>query len=64
MLRKFTKTKTVYPSDDAVKKSVFLLVQEITKKWSMPVRDCIIIGQLMISLPTGWMSDTPVKAGF
>jgi len=49
MLRKYTKTKTVYPSDDAVKKSVFLSVQEITKKWSMPVRDWgIIIGQLMV----------------
>jgi putative transposase len=49
MLRKFTKTKTIYPSDDAVKKSIFLSIQEITKKWSMPVRDWgIIIGQLMI----------------
>jgi putative transposase len=49
MLQKYTKTKTIYPSDDAVKKSVFLSIQEITKKWSMPVRDWgIIIGQLMI----------------
>ncbi|WP_425057712.1 IS256 family transposase ISPeth4 [Sporomusa carbonis] len=49
MLRKYTKTKTVYPTDDAVKKSVFLSIQEISKKWSMPIRDWgIIIGQLMI----------------
>jgi putative transposase len=49
MLRKFTKTKTVYPTDDSVKKSVFLSIQEITKKWSMPIRDWgIIIGQLTI----------------
>jgi putative transposase len=49
MLRKFTKTKTSYPSDDAVKKSVYLSIQEISKKWSMPRRDWgIIIGQLMI----------------
>lgn len=49
MLRKFTKTKTIYPTDDAVKKSVYLSVQEISKKWSMPIRDWgIIIGQLMI----------------
>ncbi len=39
MLRKFTKNKTVYPSDDSVKKSVFLSIQKITKKWTMPVRD-------------------------
>ncbi len=49
MLRKFTKTKTMYPTDDAVKKSVYLSIQEISKKWSMPIRDWgIIIGQLMI----------------
>ena len=49
MLRKFTKTKTIYPTDDAVRKSVYLSIQEISKKWSMPIRDWgIIIGQLMI----------------
>jgi putative transposase len=32
-----------------VKKSVFLSIQEISKKWSMPVRDWgMIIGQLMV----------------
>jgi putative transposase len=49
MLRKFTKTKAVYPTDDAVRKSVYLSVQEISKKWGMPIRDWgIIIGQLII----------------
>ena len=49
MLRKFTKTKTVYPTDDSVRKSVYLSTQEISKKWSMPIRNWgIIIGQLMI----------------
>ncbi len=49
MLRKYTKTKTVYPTDDAVRKSVYLSIQEITRKWSMPVRDWgIIIGQLLV----------------
>jgi putative transposase len=36
MLRKFTKTKVIYPNDDALRKSVYLSIQEITKKWSMP----------------------------
>jgi putative transposase len=49
MLRKFTKTKTIYPTDDAVRKSVYLSIQEISKKWTMPLRDWgIIIGQLTI----------------
>jgi putative transposase len=49
MLRKFTKTKTIYPTDEAVKKSVYLSIQEISRKWTMPVRDWgIIIGQLIV----------------
>lgn len=49
MLRKYTKTKTVYPTDDALRKSVFLSIQEITKKWRMPVKDWgMIVGQLII----------------
>ena len=49
MLRKFTKTKTIYPSDDAVRKSVFLSIQEIARKWTMPVHDWgTIIGQLSL----------------
>ena len=46
---KFTKTKTIYPTDDAVRKSVYMSIQEISKKWSMPIRDRgTIIGQLII----------------
>jgi putative transposase len=49
MLRKYTKTKAVYPTDDAVRKSVYLSIQETSPRWSMPVRDWgKIIGQLMI----------------
>ena len=49
MLRKFTKTKTIYPTDDAVRKSVYLSIQEISRKWTMPIRNWgIIIGQLLI----------------
>lgn len=49
MLRKFTKTKTTYPTDDSLKKSIYLSIDEISKKWNMPVRDWgIIMGQLMI----------------
>jgi len=48
-LRKYTKTKTIYPTDDAVRKSVYLSIQEISKKWTMPIRDWgCIIGQLIL----------------
>lgn len=49
MLRKYTKTKTTYPTDDALRKSIYLSIEEISKKWSMSRRDWgIIVGQLMI----------------
>ncbi len=49
MLRKYTKTKTIFPTDDAVRKSVYLSVREITKKWTQSVRDWgMIYSQLVI----------------
>lgn len=38
-IRKYTKNKLSYPTDEAVLKSVFLAVMEATKKWTMPIRD-------------------------
>lgn len=35
-LRKVTKTKTVFPNDDAVLKSMYLATTDITKKWTSP----------------------------
>ena len=39
MVRKFTKSKSIFPTDDSIRKVVFLSVKEITKKWTMPVRN-------------------------
>lgn len=48
-IRKYTKNKTSFPTDDAVMKSVFLAVNEVTKKWTMPIRDWgLILNQFMI----------------
>lgn len=38
-LRKITKTKTAYPTDDALRKIIYLATVDITKKWTIPVRD-------------------------
>jgi putative transposase len=49
MLRKFTKNKTNFPTDDSLRKSIYLSVKEISKKWTMPIKDWgIIIGQFLI----------------
>jgi putative transposase len=49
MLRKYTKNKVIYPTDDSVRKSVYLSIMEISKKWSMAVQNWgIIMGQLMV----------------
>ena len=52
VLRKFTKNKKVFPHDDAVLKSVWLAVQQVTKKWTMRIRDWgLIVNQLSILFP-------------
>ncbi|MDR0461670.1 MAG: IS256 family transposase, partial [Nitrososphaerota archaeon] len=44
-----TKTKAILPTDDAIRKVVYLSVREITKKWTMPARDWgMAYSQIMI----------------
>ncbi len=38
-LRKVTKNKAVFPNDEALKKTLYLITADITKKWNMPYRD-------------------------
>jgi transposase-like protein len=42
-IRKYTKNKLSFPTDDAVMKSVFLSVREVSKKWTMPIRNWGVI---------------------
>jgi transposase-like protein len=48
-IRKYTKNKMSFPTDEAVLKSVFLALREATKKWTMPIHNWgIILNQFMI----------------
>jgi putative transposase len=48
-IRKYTKGKSSFPDDQSVKKSVFLALREITKKWTQPHRNwAILLNQFMI----------------
>jgi putative transposase len=38
-LRKAMKNKRIFPSDDAAFKQIYLALQNISKKWTMPIRD-------------------------
>lgn len=38
-LRKVTKNKGVFPTDEALVKMLFLAIRDISKKWTMPLRD-------------------------
>ena len=38
-LRKVTKNKRVFPSDESVFKTLYLAINYITAKWTMPIRD-------------------------
>lgn len=50
-IRKYTKNKLSYPTDEAVLKSVFLAIMEATKKWTMPIREWgVILNQFMIMI--------------
>ena len=49
MVRKFTKTKAIFPTDDSIRKVVYMSVMEIQKKWSLPIRDWgLVYSQIMI----------------
>lgn len=51
-LRKFTKNKKVFPTDDAAIKSVYLAAQQISKKWQKSRRGWAqIYNQLYIAFP-------------
>lgn len=48
-IRKYTKNKLSFPTDNAVMKSVYLAVREATKKWTMPIRNWgVILNQFLI----------------
>lgn len=48
-LRKVTKNRNTFPDDDSVYKIMYLAINNISKKWTMPVRNWgVIINQLSI----------------
>ena len=49
-IRKYTKNKLSFPSDDAVIKSVFLALMEATRKWSSKIPDWgIVLNQFVLT---------------
>jgi transposase-like protein len=47
-IRKYTKNKLSFPTDEAVLKSVFLALREVTKKWTMPIHNWgLILNQFL-----------------
>lgn len=48
-LRKATKTKVVYPSDDALRKVIYLATRDISKRWDKQIREWgMCLSQFMI----------------
>ena len=48
-VRKFTKTKTIFPHDDAALKVVYMAVANIERKWTMPIKNWgLILQQFLI----------------
>jgi len=38
-LRKVTRNHRIFPNDEAAQKVIYLAIQNISKKWTMPIRD-------------------------
>ncbi|MCX6350958.1 MAG: transposase, partial [Bacteroidetes bacterium] len=38
-IRKYTKNKLSYPTDEAVLKSTYLAIMEVSKKWTQQIKD-------------------------
>ena len=54
MVRKFTKSKSIFPTDNSIRKVIYMSVKEIPKKWTLPVRDRgLLTRNLQFSLRTG-----------
>ena len=41
--RKVTKTRSLFPNDDALKKMLYLAYRDLSKKWTMPIRNRAIV---------------------
>ena len=41
--RKVTKSKSLFPNDDALKKMLFLAYRDLSKKWTMPIRNWALV---------------------
>ena len=51
-IRKYTKNKLSFPTDEAVIKSVYLAIRESTRKWTMPIRNWgVILNQFLVLYP-------------
>ncbi|KPQ41261.1 MAG: transposase, partial [Candidatus Methanoperedens nitroreducens] len=48
-IRKITKTKSSFPTDDSLFKILYLIVFDASEKWTMPMREWgIIVNQLRV----------------
>lgn len=48
-IRKYTKNKLSFPTDESVMKSVYLAIREATRKWSMPIHNWgVVTNQFII----------------
>lgn len=53
VIRKYTKTKNIFPDDQSVLKAVFLAVCNIQRKWTQPIRNWgMILNQFIINFET------------
>jgi putative transposase len=61
-LRKVTKTKNAYPTDDSLRKILYLAIMDITKKWNKPLQGWLECeAQFEIMFEGRFTKDSPMK---
>ena len=52
LVRKFTRNKTMFPDDNALKKAVYLAIQQASRKWTQSVQNWpLIANQFLLLYP-------------
>ena len=61
-LRKYTKVRTVFPTDESLRKSLYLSTMKIMEKWTSPNQNwASTLGQLTIMFGEGYLTLTQYK---
>ncbi len=51
--RRVTKTRSAFPTDDSVRKALYLAIKRASNRWSMPIQDWLAALELILDYVRG-----------